>query len=467
DFAKSNGDYCCGRASLRASSCAMKVKTILPLQDSSNPWWSPLYFMVDFSTAEINAIEKQFPDVAVYICDFHHIQVWQRWHVAKSPQDTSTDCSKKENLRSDNSLGANGDLQNHVDEEEDVHSKPKQVENKDKQATQQRVIQITKVLNPEHLQEALVYADKIYEYLSRNCPKSEGLPIRGSPEKKHLNVTSVEYHQEKKDHTKSKNRCVISAPDELGTKIHSIVEKSPIKTFSFCARLNNAYECSNLPTSNKFPLQCFFKSILEEPTEQLDIPADFKMDVPADFKMDIPELTPAQVEPPTKMKSDKANRYTETNEVLTKSSFIGYPSRIWSSEDANIISLKKVIQLSLLRNHSFHSLCPIVFHLLLIVSLLSFGISWYLMMAETTPLCDTWSRLCQVPSREIPHSPLSFLQVSLTIMDNSIISTRALQMTVQNAGCRLGILQVQTNLVILNVFTGVMATSLRAEALTR
>ena len=44
-----------------------------------NTWWSPLYFMVDFSTAEIKAIEQQFPDVAVYICDFHRIQAWQRW----------------------------------------------------------------------------------------------------------------------------------------------------------------------------------------------------------------------------------------------------------------------------------------------------------------------------------------------------------------------------------------------------
>lgn len=44
-----------------------------------NGWWSPLYFMVDFSTAEINAIEKQFPEVAAYICDFHRIQAWQRW----------------------------------------------------------------------------------------------------------------------------------------------------------------------------------------------------------------------------------------------------------------------------------------------------------------------------------------------------------------------------------------------------
>ncbi len=44
-----------------------------------NPEWSPLYFMVDFSTAQINAIEMLFTDVAVYICDFHRIQAWQRW----------------------------------------------------------------------------------------------------------------------------------------------------------------------------------------------------------------------------------------------------------------------------------------------------------------------------------------------------------------------------------------------------
>ena len=37
------------------------------------------YFMVDYSMAEINAIESEFPDVAVYICDFHREQAWQRW----------------------------------------------------------------------------------------------------------------------------------------------------------------------------------------------------------------------------------------------------------------------------------------------------------------------------------------------------------------------------------------------------
>ncbi len=44
-----------------------------------NPTWKPKYFMVDYSMAEINAIESEFPDVAVYICDFHREQAWQRW----------------------------------------------------------------------------------------------------------------------------------------------------------------------------------------------------------------------------------------------------------------------------------------------------------------------------------------------------------------------------------------------------
>ena len=41
--------------------------------------WNPKYFMVYYSTAEINAIENEFPNVSVYICDFHREQARQRW----------------------------------------------------------------------------------------------------------------------------------------------------------------------------------------------------------------------------------------------------------------------------------------------------------------------------------------------------------------------------------------------------
>ena len=44
-----------------------------------NPTWRPKYFMVDYSTAEVNAIESVLQDVTVYICDFHREQAWQRW----------------------------------------------------------------------------------------------------------------------------------------------------------------------------------------------------------------------------------------------------------------------------------------------------------------------------------------------------------------------------------------------------
>ena len=47
-----------------------------------NPDWSPKYFMVDFSVAEIGAIETCFPGVVAYICDFHRQQAIQHWVTA-------------------------------------------------------------------------------------------------------------------------------------------------------------------------------------------------------------------------------------------------------------------------------------------------------------------------------------------------------------------------------------------------
>lgn len=58
---------------------ADSISEALSIIKSWNTWWNPSYFMVDFSTAEINAIEQQFPNSQVYICDFHRIQAWQRW----------------------------------------------------------------------------------------------------------------------------------------------------------------------------------------------------------------------------------------------------------------------------------------------------------------------------------------------------------------------------------------------------
>ncbi|KAL3193715.1 hypothetical protein MRX96_002159 [Rhipicephalus microplus] len=41
--------------------------------------WSPHYWMVDYSKAEISAIKQVFPESQISICDFHRLQAWQRW----------------------------------------------------------------------------------------------------------------------------------------------------------------------------------------------------------------------------------------------------------------------------------------------------------------------------------------------------------------------------------------------------
>lgn len=49
------------------------------------PDFSPKFWMVDFSNAEINAISSVFPESRVALCDFHREQAWERW------------CRKREN----------------------------------------------------------------------------------------------------------------------------------------------------------------------------------------------------------------------------------------------------------------------------------------------------------------------------------------------------------------------------------
>ena len=44
-----------------------------------NPSWNPKFAMVDYSEAEINALEENFPGLLAYLCDFHREQSWVRW----------------------------------------------------------------------------------------------------------------------------------------------------------------------------------------------------------------------------------------------------------------------------------------------------------------------------------------------------------------------------------------------------
>jgi len=65
------------------------ISEALSILKSWNPLWQPIYFMVDFSTVEIGAIEEQFPGATAYICDVHRLQAWQRW-VRKSKNGLSS-----------------------------------------------------------------------------------------------------------------------------------------------------------------------------------------------------------------------------------------------------------------------------------------------------------------------------------------------------------------------------------------
>ena len=58
---------------------AESVAEALHVIQGWNTEWDPLFFMVDYSTAQINAIEREFPKADVYICDFHRNQAWHRW----------------------------------------------------------------------------------------------------------------------------------------------------------------------------------------------------------------------------------------------------------------------------------------------------------------------------------------------------------------------------------------------------
>ena len=48
-----------------------------------NPAWNPAYFMVDYSGAEMAALEEHFPQSLAYICDFHRLQAMHRFSKSK------------------------------------------------------------------------------------------------------------------------------------------------------------------------------------------------------------------------------------------------------------------------------------------------------------------------------------------------------------------------------------------------
>ena len=43
-----------------------------------NPDVSPAFAMVDFDSAEIMSLQRVFPNISTFLCDFHREQAWNR-----------------------------------------------------------------------------------------------------------------------------------------------------------------------------------------------------------------------------------------------------------------------------------------------------------------------------------------------------------------------------------------------------
>ena len=76
---RTNSGYCVVAEFIVQSESATHIEEALRVLTSWNPSWKPKYFMTDYSEAEIAALETCFPDVTVYLCDFHREQAWERW----------------------------------------------------------------------------------------------------------------------------------------------------------------------------------------------------------------------------------------------------------------------------------------------------------------------------------------------------------------------------------------------------
>ena len=61
------------------SETAQQISEALAVLKQWNPNWKPSFFKIDYSEAELSAIEEVFPSTKVYLCDFHREQAWERW----------------------------------------------------------------------------------------------------------------------------------------------------------------------------------------------------------------------------------------------------------------------------------------------------------------------------------------------------------------------------------------------------
>ncbi|CAH1248770.1 Hypp8400 [Branchiostoma lanceolatum] len=55
------------------------VQEALNIFKEWNPDWTPSHFMVDKSDVEINALNREFPEAKVVLCDYHREKAWGEW----------------------------------------------------------------------------------------------------------------------------------------------------------------------------------------------------------------------------------------------------------------------------------------------------------------------------------------------------------------------------------------------------
>ena len=83
---------------LQEETTAIIEKGLKIFRDLS-PSVNPKYAIVDFDEKEINALESVFPDIVVFLCDFHREQAWNLWIAKHEHGVTNIATTVKEFLR--------------------------------------------------------------------------------------------------------------------------------------------------------------------------------------------------------------------------------------------------------------------------------------------------------------------------------------------------------------------------------
>lgn len=76
---RTNVGYCAAAEFVVQTESTQCITEALNYLKKMNPEWNPPYFLCDYSEAEISAIREVFPEVKIFLCDFHREQAWTRW----------------------------------------------------------------------------------------------------------------------------------------------------------------------------------------------------------------------------------------------------------------------------------------------------------------------------------------------------------------------------------------------------